>query len=277
MRHPAATLFHEVADTLIANSGRERTTMLTYAVGWTQHSTGVQTIRAGAIVQLLLGNIGRPGGGIMAMRGHATIQGSSDIPTLYDLLPGLPADAAGARGPPDARGLLHDRRRSTRGWWSHFDDYAISLLKAWFGEAATAENDYGFAHLPKISGNHSQFPTMLRMLDGGVDGMFVMGQNPAVGTMHAGLMRRALAKLKWLVVRDLADIETARFWKDSPEVPLGRDAPGGHRHRGLPDARAPGTSRRRARSPTRSGSCSGATRRSSRPATRGRTCTSSTT
>ena len=103
-------LFRKVADTLIANSGRERTTMLTYAVGWTQHSTGVQTIRAGAIVQLLLGNIGRPGGGIMAMRGHATIQGSSDIPTLYDLLPGLPADAAGARGAPDARGLLRDRR-----------------------------------------------------------------------------------------------------------------------------------------------------------------------
>ena len=80
--------FLEVAETLIANSGRERTTMLAYAVGWTQHTAGVQMIRAGAIVQLLLGNIGRPGGGIMAMRGHASIQGSSDIPTLYDLLPG---------------------------------------------------------------------------------------------------------------------------------------------------------------------------------------------
>ena len=80
--------FLEVAETLIANSGRERTSVLVYGVSWTQHSTGVQMIRAGAIVQLLLGNIGRPGGGIMAMRGHASIQGSSDIPTLYDLLPG---------------------------------------------------------------------------------------------------------------------------------------------------------------------------------------------
>ncbi len=80
--------FYEVAQTLIENSGRERTTALCYAVGWTQQSLGVQIIRAGAILQLLLGNIGRPGGGIMAMRGHATIQGSSDIPTLYDLLPG---------------------------------------------------------------------------------------------------------------------------------------------------------------------------------------------
>ena len=143
-------LFLKVADTLIANSGRERTTMLTYAVGWTQHSTGVQTIRAGAIVQLLLGNIGRPGGGIMAMRGHATIQGSSDIPTLYDLLPGyLPMPRAR-----EGHLTLEDYCTTggkPRGWWSHFDNYAISLLKAWFGEAATAENDYGFAHLPKIS------------------------------------------------------------------------------------------------------------------------------
>ena len=80
--------FDEVAQALIANSGRERTSVLVYAVGWTQHSLGVQMIRAGAILQLLLGNVGRPGGGVMAMRGHATIQGASDIPTLYDLLPG---------------------------------------------------------------------------------------------------------------------------------------------------------------------------------------------
>jgi len=217
-------LFLKVAETLVANSGRERTTMLTYAVGWTQHSTGVQMIRAGAIVQLLLGNIGRPGGGIMAMRGHATIQGSSDIPTLYDILPGyLPMPRAR-----EGHLTLEDycsTGGSERGWWSHFEDYATSLLKAWFGDAATPENDFGFSHLPKISGNHSQFPTMLRMLDGGVDGMFTMGQNPAVGTMHAGLMRRALAKLKWLVVRDLSEIETARFWKDSPEVLSGELRP----------------------------------------------------
>jgi len=88
-------LFLEAAETLIANSGRERTTMLAYAVGWTQHTAGVQMIRAGTIVQLLLGNVGRPGGGIMAMRGHASIQGSSDIPTLYEILPGyLPTPRA---------------------------------------------------------------------------------------------------------------------------------------------------------------------------------------
>src|SRR3954453_15892432 len=115
-------LFVKVAETLIANSGRERTTMSTYTVGWTQHSTGVQMIRAGAIVQLLLGNIGRPGGGIMAMRGHATTQGSSDIPTLYDILPGyLPMPRAR-----EGHLTLEDyisTGGSNRGWWSHFDEY----------------------------------------------------------------------------------------------------------------------------------------------------------
>ena len=97
----------------------------------------------------------------------------------------------------------------------------MSLLKAWFGDAATAENDYGFVHLPKISANHSHYPTMLRAFDGGLDGLFVMGQNPAVGSEHAGLQRRALGHLKWLVVRDLAEIESAGFWKDSPEIRSG--------------------------------------------------------
>ena len=97
----------------------------------------------------------------------------------------------------------------------------VSLLKAWFGDAATAENDYGFGYLPKLTGNHSHFPTMLRALDGALDGLLVMGQNPAVGSIDSGLQRRALAELKWLVVRDLTDLETAHFWRDSPEIRSG--------------------------------------------------------
>jgi formate dehydrogenase major subunit len=175
--------FRRVAETLVENSGRERTTMLAYAVGWTQHTTGVQTIRAGAIVQLLLGNVGRPGGGVMAMRGHASIQGSSDIPTLYDLLPGyLPMPRAGAE-----LADYVERGRARRGWWCHFESYAVSLLKAWFGGAATEENDFGFPWLPKVSDNHSHFETMVRALDGELDGLLVMGQNPAVGSPNAGL------------------------------------------------------------------------------------------
>jgi formate dehydrogenase major subunit len=212
--------FKRVADALVANSGRERTTAFCYAVGWTQHAAGVQMIRAAAILQLLLGNIGRPGGGILALRGHASIQGSTDIPTLYDLLPGylpMPKARAGDHSLADYVSSMGARR----GWWSNFDKYAVSLLKAYFGEAATEHNDYGFGWLPKISGNHSHFPTMLRALDGGLDGLFVMGQNPAVGSQHSGLMRRALANLKWLVVRDLSELETATFWRDAPEVRSG--------------------------------------------------------
>jgi formate dehydrogenase major subunit len=212
--------FHAVADALIANSGRDRTTAFCYAVGWTQHTAGVQMIRAASILQLLLGNIGRPGGGIMALRGHASIQGSTDIPTLYDLLPGYLHMPRAREGHLTLEDYI-DNGGADRGWWSFFDTYIISLLKAWFGDSATKQTDYGFAHLPKLTGNHSHFATMMRMLDGGVDGFFVMGQNPAVGSQHAGLQRRALAKLKWLVVRDLAEIETATFWRDSPEVKSG--------------------------------------------------------
>jgi formate dehydrogenase major subunit len=209
--------FHRVAETLIRNSGRERTTALCYAVGWTQHTTGVQIIRSASVLQLLLGNIGRPGGGIIALRGHASIQGSTDIPTLYDLLPGYLPMPKGRREETTLQTYV-DANGALRGWWSNFDKYIVSLLKAWFGEAATPENDFGFEHLPKITGNHSHFATTLRAFDGGLDGLFVMGQNPAVGSSHAGLQRRALANLKWLVVRDLNEIESATFWRDSPEV-----------------------------------------------------------
>src|SRR4051794_36991799 len=212
--------FLRVAEALIANSGRERTSAIAYAVGWTQHTAGVQMIRAASILQLLLGNVGRPGGGIMAMRGHASIQGSTDIPTLFDLLPGYLHMPRAREDELDLKTYI-ETGGSRTGWWSHFPIYIVSLLKTWFGDAATAENDYGFRYLPKISGNHSHFPTMLRALDGGLDGMFLMGQNPAVGSQHAGLQRRALASLKWLVVRELTEIESATFWKDSPEVRSG--------------------------------------------------------
>ncbi len=212
--------FRAVADALVQNSGRDRTTALCYAVGWTQHTAGVQIIRTAAILQLLLGNIGRPGGGIMALRGHASIQGSTDIPTLFDILPGyLEMPRAAADGPSLCDHVEAGGKQ--RGWWAFYETYVVSLLKAWFGEAATRENEFGFRHLPKLTGNHSHFSTMLRAIDGGVEGLFLMGQNPAVGSQHSGLQRRALASLKWLVVRDLTEIESATFWRDSPEVRSG--------------------------------------------------------
>jgi formate dehydrogenase major subunit len=207
--------FHKVAEILCRNSGRERTSAFCYAVGWTQHSAGAQFIRTAGILQLLLGNIGRPGGGILALRGHATIQGSTDIPTLYDLLPGyLPMPKAGADN------SLNDylnNYTARSGWWTEFPKYIVSLLKAWYGDAATPENGFCFNHLPKITGDHSHMTSVVNMADGDVKGYFVMGQNAVVGSPHSGLQRKGLRNLEWLVVRDFYLLETAEFWKDSPE------------------------------------------------------------
>jgi formate dehydrogenase major subunit len=212
-------LFGTVAETLCENSGRERTSSFAYAVGWTQHTVGAQSIRTAAILQLLLGNIGRPGGGILALRGHASIQGSTDIPTLYNLLPGyLPMP--NAEGYPDLAAYLEQNTKKG-GFWGHTDAYLISLLKAYFGDRATADNDFCFDYLPRISGDHSTYPTTLAMLDGTVKGYLLFGENPAVGSANSGLHRKALAKLDWLVVRDLVEIESATFWRDAPEIESG--------------------------------------------------------
>jgi formate dehydrogenase major subunit len=215
--------FLEVAAALCENSGRERTSAFCYAVGWTQHTVGVQYIRTASIIQLLLGNIGRPGGGIMALRGHASIQGSTDIPTLYNILPGyLPMPKAGKDASLDE---YLENNTPPGGYWGHTREYLVSLLKAWWGDAATAENDYCYDHLPRLTGDHSIYPTVMNMRDGKVKGFFVMGENPAVGSGNGKLHRMAMANLDWLVVRDLQMIETATFWKDGPEVQTGELRP----------------------------------------------------
>jgi formate dehydrogenase major subunit len=216
-------LFLEVAEALCANSGRERTSAFVYSVGWTQHTVGVQYIRSASIVQLLLGNMGRPGGGVLALRGHASIQGSTDIPTLYDLLPGyLPMPKAGLHDDLDA----YERSITARkGFWHEARSYFVSLMKAWWGEHATAENDFAFGYLPHLTGDHSAYQTALDMLAGDVRGYLLFGENPAVGSANSRLHRLALAHLDWLVVRDLTMIESATFWKDGPEVETGELAP----------------------------------------------------
>jgi formate dehydrogenase major subunit len=216
--------FLHAAKTYCEASGPERTGSICYAVGWTQHSSGVQTIRCAAILQLLLGNMGRPGGGIMALRGHASIQGSTDIPTLFDILPGyLNMPKFGEES--ETLGKFIEKYKARTGWWNNFDKYIVSLLKAYYGEAATAENDFGFNWLPRVTGDHSHQGYWLDMMDGKMEGLFVMGQNPAVAGPNSGMERRALAKLKWLVVREMVETETASFWYDSPEVLRGETRP----------------------------------------------------
>jgi formate dehydrogenase major subunit len=212
-------VFAKVADALWKNSGPDRTSAICYAVGWTQHTTGVQMIRAAAVLQLLLGNVGRPGGGILALRGHATIQGSTDIATLYNIHPGYLNTPSALRPHDTLRDYIRTETSATS-YWSNFPKFIVSQLKAWYGEAATAP-DYAYDFLPKIIGDHSHMPMMVAMAEGKMDGFFAMGQNPAVGGQNAGYQRRALAKLKWMVVRDLYETETASFWKDSPEVKRG--------------------------------------------------------
>jgi len=215
-------LFHKVAHALAAASGPERTAAVCYAVGWTQHSKGVQIIRAAAILQLLLGNIGRPGGGILALRGHASIQGSTDIPTLYDILPGY---LSMPRKGDETLQQYFDKYTKKTGLWAHYPEYMVSTLKAYYGKRATAQNDFGYGFLPKLTGNHSFFEYLYQMLDGKMDGMFLMGQNPAVGAPNSRLQRKALSKLKWLVVREMVEIESANFWRESPEVERGELKP----------------------------------------------------
>jgi formate dehydrogenase major subunit len=215
--------FVEVAEALVQNSGRERTSAFVYAVGWTQHTVGVQMIRAAAIVQQLLGNMGRPGGGIVALRGHASIQGSTDIPTLYNILPGyLPMPKT-----EDYEGVENyiAANCSPTGWWGHFEAYFVSLMKAYFGENATPENEWLFRLLPRIDADNSAYWTLQQMLDGKVKGYIIAGENPAVGHANGRAHRLGLAKLDWLVVRDVIEIESAAFWYDSPEVESGELKP----------------------------------------------------
>src|SRR5207244_9388577 len=201
-----------VAAALWSNSGADRTSAICYAVGWTQHTVCVQMIRAAAVLQLLLGNVGRPGGGILALRGHATIQGSTDIATLYNLHPSYLNTPNATKNHDTLLNYIRSETQATS-YWSNFPAFIVSQLKAWFGDAATAANGYAYDFLPKIIGDHSHLPMFIAMSEGKMDGFFAMGQNPAVGGQNAGFQRKALAKLKWMVVRDLYETETASFWK----------------------------------------------------------------
>jgi formate dehydrogenase major subunit len=222
-----------VAELLCRNSGRERTSAFVYAVGWTQHSTGVQMIRSAGMIQLLLGNTGRPGGGVMAMRGHCSIQGSTDIPTLYDLLPTyLPQPTATPQHRTLKRYLKEGHGfglgkegsaqrqagESESGYWSNMPRFMVSLLKAWYGDAASWWRDYRYNWLPKVEGDWSQLPTFLKMSQGQVKGLLLVGQNPAAGAPNAHLNRAALRELDWLVVRDWFEHESANYWYADPGV-----------------------------------------------------------
>jgi formate dehydrogenase major subunit len=216
-------LFVKAARMFCEASGPEKTGTITYALNLTQHTNGVENIRALAMLQLILGNIGRPGGGVVALRGHANVQGATDLAVLYQDLPGYhPMPLRDAH--PDLKTYL-EKTTPKSGFVVNRPKWVVSMLKAWYGEAATKENDWGYDWLPKRASAdaYSHQHIFVDMYHGKLKGFFAIGQNPAVGGPNAKLARAALGKLDWLVVQDIFLTETAEFWK-APASPPHRPA-----------------------------------------------------
>lgn len=188
-----------------------------YALGWTQHTVGVQNIRSAAIIQFLLGNIGIAGGGINALRGEPNVQGSTDHTLLYHIVPGYMAM------PHDGWQTLEDYNKAntpvtkdpqSANWWQNKPKYFVSLLKAWYGDAAKPENGFGYDWLPKIEKgeDYSYMPLFDRMYHGKIKGGFIIGLNPMQSVPNSNKIRKALDNLDWLVTSELHHSETTDNW-----------------------------------------------------------------
>jgi formate dehydrogenase major subunit len=189
-----------------------------YAMGWTQHTIGTQNIRTMCIIQLLLGNVGTAGGGINALRGEGNVQGSTDHGLLFHTLPGYNATPSAAIV--DLNAYIEKYTPKTKdpksvNWLSNRNKYIVSYLKAIYGPAATKENDFGYSWLPKLDEgmNASWLNLFYTMWQGKMEGFFAWGQNPACSTPAAKHVRDAFGKLKWMVIVNLFDNETASFWR----------------------------------------------------------------
>jgi formate dehydrogenase major subunit len=190
-----------------------------YAVGWTQHGSGTQTIRTAAMLQLLLGNIGRAGGGVNALRGHSNIQGATDMAGIFDILPGYlkvptPADT-------DLKAFLNRTTPKTAkphewdsfNYWSNTPKFMVSLLKALYGDAAKKENDFAFSYLPKVDRNYSWTEIWDAMFKGKVKGLYAFGMNGVQIGPNSQKNIDALKKADWLVVCEIYPDETSEFWR----------------------------------------------------------------
>lgn len=208
--------YEKVCRTYTSTWAPNRVATWLYAMGTTQHTHGTQNIRTYAILQLLLGNVGLAGGGINAMRGESNVQGSTDMGLLFHLLPGYLAS------PTKAEQTLEDYKNTytpknndpkSANWWGNYPKYIVSLLKAWYGDKATAENDFCFNYIPKRSADYSHISLFEAMYAGQIKGLFLFGQNPVVGGPNSNKERSALDKLEWMVAIDLFETDTSVFWK----------------------------------------------------------------
>jgi formate dehydrogenase major subunit len=210
--------FLEICRTYAATGQVGKAGTILYAMGTTQHTYGAQNIRSYCILQLLLGNIGITGGGINAMRGESNVQGSTDHCLLFHILPGylkVPINSDTSLAKYLERSTPKSNDPNSANWWQHTPKYVVSLLKAWYGNAAYKGNQFGFHYLPKIEAgkNYSHISLFEAMDKDVIKGLMVWGQNPAVGGPDANLERRAMDKLDWMVVADIWHTETANHWK----------------------------------------------------------------
>ncbi len=203
--------FLRVAETFAATGQPGKSGTILYAMGQTQHTVGSQNVRAMAMLQLLLGNIGLPGGGVNAMRGESNVQGSTDMALLFHIIPAYMNTPDAAKHPTLADYLEKETPKS--GYWKNKPKFLVSLLKAWWGDAATPENDFAFDYLPKIRKNYSWISIFEDMYKGEIKGLWIMGQNPAVSGPNGRLERKALENLEWMVIQEIIDTETVSFWK----------------------------------------------------------------
>lgn len=209
--------FLQVCQLLGEMSAPDKVSTILYALGWTQHSVGSQNIRTMAMIQLLLGNMGRPGGGVNALRGHANVQGITDMNAYSEVLSGYmlaPTDADTNRTEYLARRTPKPLRPNQMAFTQNFPKWHTSLMKAYYGNAATAENDFAYDWLPKRDAGYDILHIFELMHQGKVNGFLVQGFNPLAAVPNKQKLSAALSKLKYLVVMDPLETETSEFWKN---------------------------------------------------------------
>ena len=212
--------FLQICEMIGSTATPTRAMTIMYALGWTQHSVGSQMIRHGAMVQLLLGNIGIAGGGMNALRGHSNIQGLTDLGLMSDLLTGyltLPKEPEQSYDQYIAARAFKPLRPNQLSYWQNYDKFFVSLMKAWWGEAATAENHWGYDYLPKLDKLYDMLQAFELMHQGQMNGYICQGFNPLAAAPNKAKMNGALAKLKFLVIMDPLATETSEFWRNFGE------------------------------------------------------------
>jgi formate dehydrogenase major subunit len=212
--------FLKVCEMIGSTSTTTRAMTVMYALGWTQHSVGSQMIRAGAMMQLLLGNIGVAGGGMNALRGHSNIQGLTDLGLMSNLLPGymtLPGEKEQDYDKYIAARAFKPLRPNQLSYWQNYSKFFVSFMKAWWGDAATADNHWGYDYLPKLDKLYDMLQTFELMYQGKMSGYICQGFNPLAAAPNKAKMNDALAKLKFLVIMDPLATETSEFWRNFGE------------------------------------------------------------